>query len=140
MKYGYINDKILLHAKKLYFYFHDSIYKFIKIFFNSFVYKELFIKNFIYFRHQHAATYYSKFFLEFENMYFEDYEQDDTTIFEYDFEFIKLPVADFFNLDNLEVPLEFLYVKNTFFKNTFYSFFFKKSVFFFSLDHVYKKF
>ena len=127
MKYTFHYDKLLFFVKNIYYFLYKNIYNFIKVIFNSCFYKEIFIKNFILIKRMYLSDFLSKFFFEFEDYYFFDIIKADTFLFEHEHELLRVHTVIFYKSIITILPFEFFTVKCSFFKNSFYSFVFKKS-------------
>ena len=109
---------------------NNNVFNYYRYYFNSFIYKDLFLKNFTIYKTQFLTEYVCKFFFFFENTYFIDY----FLINKFRFNLLseRYCYIYYFEQYTPKNSLEFFYVKNNFFKNNFYNFFFKKSIFYLS--------
>lgn len=129
-RYNYHFLKLIYFLKPLYIINNKSIFNYYYYYFNSFIYKDLFLKNYSMYKTQFLTEYVCKFFFFFENTYFIDY----FSVNKLRFNLLSEHYCHIYYFEDY-IPknsLEFFYIKNNFFKNNFYNFFFKKSVFYLS--------
>lgn len=133
--FNYYNIRLLQYYSYLYPTLCLYLQAYSRIFYNSFHNKLFFLRTYGVYKNVHLSEFLVKFYFNFENTYFFNFLQGYDIVFNLKDEFFKIP---FFLLKNKflftqNMPIEFIIFKKNFFKNDLYSFFYRRSAFFFSL-------